>query len=306
MRHRLEAALDSILYRSPAQPLFLRRSSRRLVVLAYHDVRDAECFERQVDYLTRALHPVSLDEVLEALQGGSQLPPGAVLVTFDDGDRTVYEKALPILSARGVPGVVFVIAGLLDTEQPVWWLEVEELTRQGATARMLSPLAPAARVGALKRMPDEQRLAVIEELRESVPGATIRAPQLRRSELRELESRGLRVGNHTLTHPCLDRCTPQQVNCELVRAHEILAEALDSPPRAFAYPNGNWDARAAATLASLGYDAAFLFDHRIGRFPPVDAFRISRVRVNSTTPLDRFRIIVSGLHPFLHHSLGRV
>jgi peptidoglycan/xylan/chitin deacetylase (PgdA/CDA1 family) len=96
------------------------------------------------------------------------------------------------------------------------------------------------------------------------------------------------------------------VESEVTRAHEILADILGKAPTAFAYPNGNADPRSARALARLGYEAAFLFDHRIGRFPPADPHRISRLRVASSIRADRFRIIVSGLHPSLHRLLGRL
>ena len=38
---------------------------------------------------------------------------------------------------------------------------------------------------------------------------------------------------------------------------------------------------------------------------PGHPLRLSRVRVNSDTSLDRFAIILSGLHPALHHARGR-
>ena len=76
------------------------------------------------------------------------------------------------------------------------------------------------------------------------------------------------------------------------------------PPATFAYPNGDWDARAERLLATLGYATAFLFDHRVSPRRPDHRLRISRVRVNSDTGLDRFAAIVSGLHPAVHHVRG--
>ena len=301
---RLAGTLDAVLQLSPAQPLFRWRASRRLVVLAYHEVLDAEDFGHQVEYLRTCMHPVSLTEVIAAISYGRALPPRAVLITFDDGDRSVYERALPILRDRGVPGVAFVIAGLLGTDTPFWWREVEELCGRGARAPGL-PLQPAECVSALKRVPDEERLARIEQLRRSAVGPPITTPQLQRSEVAALEAGGIAVGNHTFTHPCLDRCTDETLANELIRAHEALVAILGRAPSAFAYPNGNADERAAPILAELGYEAAFLFDHRIGQFPPADRYRISRVRIGSMTRPDRFRILVSGLHSSVHHLIGR-
>jgi hypothetical protein len=56
--------LDTVLRRSPAQPAFRWRASRRLAVLAYHGIDDAAGFERHLDHLRRAASPVSLEDVL--------------------------------------------------------------------------------------------------------------------------------------------------------------------------------------------------------------------------------------------------
>lgn len=293
-----------MLRRSPAQPFFLWRASRRLVVLAYHDVLDPDRFASHIDYLRGRMHPVSLAEVVAAIGSQRALPRRAVLVTLDDGDRTVFERALPILRERGVPAVAFVVAGLLGTDTPLWWREVEELLRRGATASGL-PRRLGDCVRLLKKLPNDERLARIGQLRRGSSGPPVTAPQLHAVEIVALERAGIAIGNHTLTHPCLDRCPLDVVETELVRAHEILTGLLGRAPTAFAYPNGNPDARAVRKLADLGYQAAFLFDHRVGRFPPADRFHISRVRVNSTTPTDRFRILLSGLHSSVHHLIGR-
>jgi peptidoglycan/xylan/chitin deacetylase (PgdA/CDA1 family) len=276
----------------------------RLAVLAYHDVQDVDAFRRQMDYVRATMRPVTVDAVVEAQRGGLPLPPRAVLITFDDGDRTVHERAVPILRERGMPAVAFVITGVIGTELPTWFHETAELVRRGATLSGRSPGAPDAVVRSLKRVPDEERRRVIEELRASV-GQAVSQRQLLPSELREMEAAGIAIGNHTHTHPCLDRCGDAAVVEELTRAHDALAGWLGRPPRVFAYPNGNGDGRAEAVLDRLGYQAAFLFDHRIGPIPATNPLRISRVRVNSTASMARFRGIVTGLLPLIHHARGR-
>jgi peptidoglycan/xylan/chitin deacetylase (PgdA/CDA1 family) len=302
---RVSTRLDQVLRASPAQPLFLRRASRRLVVLAYHDVASREGFARQIEYLREFMHPVSLDDVLSAIDGGATLLRRAVLVTFDDGDRSVFERAVPVMRRVGVPGVVFPVAGLIGTDRPFWWREVEALLARGGVISGFPPDDPEAAIRLLKRMPNDERLARIALLRAETGGAPVRTRQLRASELLAMKEAGFAVGNHTLEHPCLDRCSSETLEMELREAHAVLEEILGAPPVAFAWPNGNRDPRAAPVLEELGYRAAFLFDHRMGRFPPRHPYRISRVRVSSTTNPDRFRIIVSGLHSALHHVAGR-
>jgi peptidoglycan/xylan/chitin deacetylase (PgdA/CDA1 family) len=304
MKTAARATIDAALRWSPAQMYFRRRAALRLAVLAYHGVDDPGMFDRQLSYLVRAASPVSLDHVADAIAGRRALPPRSVLVTFDDGHRSVLEAGLPLLRERGIPAVAFVVAGLLDTDQPFWWTEVEQLVRAKGTADGYAGLTPAQCVRRLKTVPDAERLRVIDNLRRTARRPARRQPQLRRSELAELESGGIAVENHTMTHPCLDRCDDDTVRAEVRDAHALLHAALGHPPRAFAFPNGNWDARAERELEEEGYLAGFLFDHRLSMQAPGHRLRISRLRVGTKTRLDRFAAILSGLHPAVHHARG--
>jgi peptidoglycan/xylan/chitin deacetylase (PgdA/CDA1 family)/O-antigen ligase len=301
---RAESLVDAGLSRSPLQPIFQSRADRKLSVLAYHGIDQPERFEEHLAYLRETAHPVSLSEVLETIRGRRGLPPGAVLVTFDDGDRSVFEAALPALRSAGIPGVAFVVAGLLDTDDPYWWDEVERLVQAGARLPELNGQGPEHAVRLLKGVSDERRVQLIEDLRRQRPDVRVRGHQLRTEDLDALEAGGIEVGNHSLTHPLLGRCSDEQVREEIGEAHRILVLALGHPPESFAYPDGEWDERAGAALRDLGYEAAFLFDHRASTLPVEDPLRISRLRVNAGTTMDRFRTIVSGLHPALHHLRG--
>jgi peptidoglycan/xylan/chitin deacetylase (PgdA/CDA1 family) len=304
MRTAARATMDAALRWSPAQVYFRKRAALRLAVLAYHGIEDPGTFDRQLTYLARAAIPVSLDDVFDAIAGRRTLPPRSVLVTFDDGHRSVLDSGLPLLRERGIPAVAFVVAGLLDTDQPFWWTEVEHLVRAKGTADGWAGLTAPQFVRRLKTVPDDERLRVIEELRGTARTPAPRQPQLRRSELAALESGGVAVENHTMTHPCLDRCDDDTVRAEVRDAHALLHAALGRPPRAFAYPNGNWDPRAERELEEEGYVAGFLFDHRLSMRAPRHPLRISRLRVATDTRLDRFAAILSGLHPAVHHARG--
>jgi peptidoglycan/xylan/chitin deacetylase (PgdA/CDA1 family) len=304
MNARTEVWLDAALSWSPVQPIFNWRASRRLAVLAYHGVDDGERFASHLEHIKRVASPVSLEQVLASFEGGAPLPRRAVLVTFDDGHRSVLETAVPLLEARGMPAVAFVVAGLLDSERPFWWSEVIDLARAGGVATGLTGLRPEDVVRALKRVPDARRRAAIEELRASSSSAAVPVRQLTSSDLRTLEDAGVAVGNHTWSHPCLSLCDDDVRRDEIERAHSVLAAALGHAPAAFAYPDGDRDPRAAPVLRELGYRAAFLFDHRLSPLRPSDPLAISRLRVNSSTTLDRFRTIGSGLHPTVHRVRG--
>lgn len=119
-------------------------ASRTLRVLMYHKVNDlwpnpttvpTTVFAEQMALLGELGYvPVSLDAVRDHYVHGAPLPPGAVLITFDDGYRDNLLNALPILQRHGYPAVVFVPVGFLDDgsplphEEPLWALGVENET----------------------------------------------------------------------------------------------------------------------------------------------------------------------------------
>ena len=265
-----------------------------LRVLAYHGVPSTGRFADQLDWLTRHTTVVALEDVRSHILSGSALPPRPVLITFDDGDPTVLTHALPLLRSRGLPAVAFIIAGLVDSDLPFWWAEVEHLVKD-------RPGTAANVVRELKTLPDGERRERIARLR----GASrhLATPQLTSSDVRRLRDGGVAIGNHSLTHPCLDRCDDETLRREVGEAHERLSDVLGEAPVAFAYPNGNVDARVEACVAGSGYDLGFAFDHRVVRGRP-HPLRVSRIRVDSDAPMDTFRIRVSGLHPALHAARG--
>ena len=77
--------------------------------------------------------PVSIEAVRDYYLLGTPLPPGAVLITFDDGYRDNLENAVPILQQHGYPAVVFVPVAFSTTtapphEEPLRLLGVENAT----------------------------------------------------------------------------------------------------------------------------------------------------------------------------------
>jgi peptidoglycan/xylan/chitin deacetylase (PgdA/CDA1 family) len=166
---------------------------RALRVLMYHKVNDlwpnpttvpTAVFDEQMRLLRELGYtPVSLDAVRDYYLEGVPLPPGAVLITFDDGYRDNLENALPILQRYGYPAVVFVPVGFLDDGRPlphedalrvlgvrnetVDWEQLAELERggirvesHGIAHRPLSELEPdeAVREIAISKLRLEERL----------------------------------------------------------------------------------------------------------------------------------------------------
>ncbi len=282
-RHR--DRIDAVLVKTPLAAASRALTRHHVTVLAYHGIHDQEAFAQQLDQIGEERNFISPTDLREAMTGAA-LPDRATLITFDDGRRSVLDRAVPELSRRQIPAVLFVVTSLLGTNQPFWWDEVEYL-------------ADADMVAELKRVPDDERVRRVAELR-AASTVRLRTPQLEPAEIRGMAAQGIEIGNHTATHPCLDRCDATAAAHEIFTAHQHLTDLLGIAPRAFAYPNGNFDPRVEEILERLGYDLGFLFDHRTVAVDETHPLRISRLRMSERLTAERLETILSGLHPALH------
>ncbi|GIV76559.1 MAG: hypothetical protein KatS3mg050_0953 [Litorilinea sp.] len=305
MNEFFKCLIDSALYYSPLQTIATHHTRNALSVLAYHEISDPERFEAQLKFLVKRMKPISLDELIASLRRNRPLPSQAVLITFDDGDRSVYDLGLPIMKHYGLPGVVFVITSLINSQRPFWWKEVRWLIQHGADIQDFGFSNPDTLIRHLKKMPEHKRSEILCKLRQSAFTSMPPSQQLSDQELQELDRAGIHVGNHTHTHPFFEVCTDSEIVHELHEAHIRLESILGYTPKVFAFPYGSTHKCAFSVLEELGYELAFLFDHRKSVWPPLHPFGVSRLRVNSHDTLQRFGISVSGLHSFIHHNLGR-
>lgn len=68
----------------------------------------AASFEQQIEQLGQYFEFISQDKLLNALREKTHLPERSCILTFDDGVRSQYEVALPVLQKMKVPAVFFV------------------------------------------------------------------------------------------------------------------------------------------------------------------------------------------------------
>lgn len=90
-----------------------------------------EDFADQMGALSRrGYHGVTLRQVFDAWNDGGLLPSKPIVISFDDGYRSHYEKARPVLQKLGWPGVLNLKTGNLD-EGEMTRSQVRGLLRAG-------------------------------------------------------------------------------------------------------------------------------------------------------------------------------
>ena len=128
-------------------------------VLCYHDVQedvrvDPDPFAVDTAQLVsqfawlkeNGYRVISLDDIIAAREGRKPLPDKAILLTFDDGYRSVYTRVFPLLRLFGYPAVIALSGHWLEADAGgnveydgkqvpranfVSWEEVREMTASG-------------------------------------------------------------------------------------------------------------------------------------------------------------------------------
>lgn len=110
----------------------------KVVVLLYHDIADTrensatmspELFRKHMAVLEQEFNVISLDDVVAFQNGTKIVPPNAVAITFDDGYRSNYDVAYPILKQYEWPATVFLTLDDVGRVNPTLeWLTWEQIT----------------------------------------------------------------------------------------------------------------------------------------------------------------------------------
>ena len=145
-------------------------------VLCYHQfTRAAEAshrmevpiaeFRRQMQYLVDAGYRVVPLEDLKAFLGGSAaLPPKTVVLTVDDGYRSFYELARPVLRDLGLPATLFLYTDFIGAPQAVTWQQVGEMQAE----RLIDLQSHSKSHVSLSRAPQETEADYQARLQEEI------------------------------------------------------------------------------------------------------------------------------------------
>jgi len=90
-----------------------------------------------------------------------------------------------------------------------------------------------------------------------------------RGELVDLY-RGFEVASHTVTHPHLEKLSPDKVTWELAESRKQLEDLFQQPIRGFAYPFGTYNAAVKEEVRRQGYVYARAAEKKENIFPPAD------------------------------------
>ena len=182
-------------------------------------------FEAQMKELKdRGITVISMQDLLAWKRGEKNIPPRCAVITFDDGYKSQYEVAWPILKKYGYPFTMFIYTegvrgGALGGGGAITWEQLADMRDNGVDI--------------------EAHSATHQDLRE---GHTI-----------TLASPGGKKTRTKLTGPQYE----QWVQNEVVGSKQLLEQRLGIKVNCFAVPFGNYNEHVKELARSAGYEAMF-------------------------------------------------
>jgi peptidoglycan/xylan/chitin deacetylase (PgdA/CDA1 family) len=250
-------------------------------ILVFHEIHDDPDAELRVGCSSRAFENlinimrqsgmdfVTMDEAM--LRIDEKKPTPFVTVTFDDGYRGTYERALPVLERLNVPFTIYVPTHAVTRELYAWWLGLRMLFKKqdvvtiDAMNQRFSCFDMRAKIAALRIVTNwvGKDFRPKDALRQTFEsnGISLEALSdkyfLNSEELRELAHRPLAViGAHTTSHAALSLLSREDMEAEMSDNRDFLQNLTGKEVSHFAYPYGTDEAcgdREFSAAERLGF-----------------------------------------------------
>jgi peptidoglycan/xylan/chitin deacetylase (PgdA/CDA1 family) len=129
----------------PAEDPAVPDDGIRVAVLGYHDLAENQPetamrihtskFRKQMEAIRQSgVKVLTLEEFTAWKKGDAKIPENSLMITFDDGWKSVYTDAFPILKEFGFPFTLFLYKNYVDGGGKALTLPmIREMTENGAT-----------------------------------------------------------------------------------------------------------------------------------------------------------------------------
>jgi len=219
----------------------IRNQDSNLLVLLYHDVTENQ-FREHMLFLEKYFNFADINELVRKVEARTFPSDLTAVITFDDGLRSFYHNAFPVVDELGIPVTIYVSSGVVDSE---FWLK-KRLNRQ-----VLPPISkPNGSKGANTYSRNQARSYGFEIL-----------PGLRLEELRSIDKhKNVIVGSHSISHRMLPETSYHDCKKEILDSKEQLESMLNHRVDHFAYPYGGYGNREKELVMKAGFTSAAAVD----------------------------------------------
>lgn len=309
--------------------------SNRLSIIMYHYVRnlsssrypkikgqDMSLFKKQLDFFECYGKFVSCADVLEAFQGGKELPDNAVLLTFDDGYIDHYTMVFPELMERHIPaffsmpGKILAEAKVLDVNKIHFILAstcIEKLLPmvyekldyyRGKEYPIDDNEALFAKFGKANRFDTSEvifikrllQVELPETLRNRMTGelfaecigmdeaAFAQELYMSREQVALMKRSGMEWGIHGYDHYWMNRLTTQELEQDVAKALDVFSGVVPKQDWMCCYPYGSLSDSVIDIIRSKGAAGGFSTVVDFADINEHDVFKLPRFDTNDFPP----------------------
>lgn len=214
-------------------------------------------FTADLEFFMGNFEPVTLGDIIKALNGSHVLPRYCFHLTFDDGFREMYDIVAPILERAGVPATFFLETAFLDGEGMAHHNEISVLLDglnssggkrdlMNSTLELLLP-PPAPDCNTVPRRMLSIKYAQRAIVRDIARALGIdlddyirtRRPYLTPGQVTNLIRRGFTIGSHSCDHPLYGDLPLSEQLRQTRDSMNALNIRFDTPLKAFAFPHND-------------------------------------------------------------------
>ena len=285
--NKMEQGITSVLY-----PFYLLKhhvfKNEDCLILAYHNILfhevkqdkmfyydvSQESFQNQMQFLyDRHFNVIGLDDFVISHMKGEKLPERSVVITFDDGYKSIYQIAYPKLKKLHFPATVFLTAGYIGTEKALPGIE-HHLKKIGNHTNGMNHW-----------------------------------PYLSWEEIQEMSQNGIRFGSHTMTHPKMGLLNKKQIKWEITQSKRLIEQNTGIRVKHFSYPYSFFGGQLRhpedlvnikTILKTEGFEAACSTE--IGtNLDKTDIFALKRIQIFKKDSFFRFKAKVMGAYNWVRY-----
>lgn len=229
-------------------PLSLLTSTN--IVLLFHRVPSTQWFNNILTIIGKIYNFISLDDI-ESYFYDNKVFNNCCHICFDDGDRTVFDHAFPVLKKMNIPATIFVSPKIIEQNTNFWFQELDYIRNTGLTETLIKKmifdvtsydhdkLKNFNMCSIFKSMKIKDILLTIDLIKQKYAIRINEKYNITKRELIEMNySKLITIGAHTLNHPILNNETEKVAQKEIMDSINKLRDMINKDIKSFAYPNG--------------------------------------------------------------------
>lgn len=283
---------------------------------------DQSLFRQQIEFMKGNFNFVSMEQVIDAVEGKFSLPDKALLLTFDDGYIDNYTVAFPILEEYGVqgsffiPGKTFTTHQLLDVNKVHYILASTDIkTLVGDLKEIMDyyrgqeydypPTDDLWNEYAIGNRFDGKDIVFVKRILQTVLPEKLRnqissdlferyvciseeqlAYELYMTEeqIRTMKRHGMFIGCHGYDHYWLGNLSQEQMKQDISMALDVIDEFIDRRHWVMNYPYGNYSQGVLDYVRSQGACVGLTTEVRVAEILKDNVLALPRLDCNDFPP----------------------